>query len=361
MLKTISIQNYRNLKNLNLDVSPKINLLVATNGSGKTNLLEVIYYSIFGESFRPISGNFELLGNQDELLKIVLEFDFDKLQLVVEKNNRRFILNNKKIFLSKIAPRFPIIVFAPQSVDLVSREPSLRRQDLDHFLSILDPKYKSLLSKYKTLLRNRNSLIKMIRENKATRTDLEFWTNNLVEVAEEIFKTRVKFFQEIKIQMKKTVDLLGEYFENDEFNSLDVNYISSLEGVVEENFKFILKNKFDDNLEKEIVVGKTLYGIHKDDFQVLLHNKNLRFLGSRGQQRIGILLFKLAEAFYLETKLSIMPLILLDDLMSELDSNNRSKVSSILLKIDAQIFMTTADENEIPGILRSEATLLSIF
>lgn len=361
MLETVSIQNYRNLKDLNIPISEKINLIIASNGSGKTNFLEVVYYSIFGESFRPLENNFELLGLKDSPLKISLKFDLEKLDVVINNNQRKFILNNKKVFLSKLPQRFPVILFAPQSVDLVSREPGLRRQDMDHFLSIIDKNYKDLISRYKQILKNRNSLIKMIRENRARREDLQFWTDKMIDTSDQIFQIRIKFFEEIKLEMRKTIDLLGADLGDDSFNSLDINYISSLGEVNIENFSTRLADKFGENIDKEIVVGKTLYGIHKDDFQVTLRESNLRYFGSRGQQRIGILLFKLAEAFYIKKLFEKMPLILLDDLMSELDNDNREKIATILLKLDAQIVMTTADENEIPVKLKNAAQLISIF
>lgn len=359
MLESIAIQNYRNLKDLNIELSPSISLIVAPNGSGKTNFLESIFYSVFAESFRPINANQELVGDNTRQMRVKLKFDTFELDLLMNNNARKFLLNNKRVPLAKIPQKFPTILFAPQSVDLISREPGLRRQDLDLFLGIVNPRYKEVLAKYKVILKNRNSMIKMIRENKAKRADLEFWTNGLIENGAEIFRIRVKFFEEIREEIRHTVEFLSEGNEG-LFELLDIEYVPSLIGSNIENYSELLSEKFRDNLEKEIIVGKTLYGVHKDDFQVLLDKKNLRFLGSRGQQRIGILLFKLAEAFYIQKLFGNLPLILLDDLMSELDVSNREKIATILLKIKTQLILTTADEREIPESLSSVATKISI-
>lgn len=359
MLENISIQNYRNLKDLNIKLSSSISLIIAPNGSGKTNFLESIFYSVFGESFRPINTNQELVGDINQQMRVKLKFDSADLDLLMNNNARKFLLNNKRVPLAKIPQKFPTILFAPQSVDLISREPGLRRQDLDLFLGIVNPKYKEILSKYKTILKNRNSLIKMVRENKAKKESLEFWTNGLVENGSEIFRMRVEFFDEIREEIRHTVKFLADGTEG-MFELLDIEYVPSLLGSNSSNYSELIKTKFNENLEKEIIVGKTLYGVHKDDFQVLLDSKNLRFLGSRGQQRIGILLFKLAEAFYIKKLFGQLPLILLDDLMSELDVSNREKISTILQKLETQMILTTADEKEIPESLKNASTIISI-
>lgn len=348
MIERVTLTNYRNFKDKTISLIPDFNLIIAPNGTGKTNFLESIYYSVFGDSFRPVGETKEMMGDFEKAMSTIIAIDSEVIKVIFESNKRKFILNNKKIFQSKLPTKFPLILFAPQSVDLVSREPSLRRNDLDHFLSIINPRYKAMISSYKSILKNRNAMIKIIRDGKAKKEALSFWTEKLIDASDEIYKIRTKFFEEINERMYMTIGFLGDELEDDSFKTLEANYLSFLGDFDKNSFRDILSLKFSQNIEKEVIVGKTLYGVHKDDFQITLRGMNLRFLGSRGQQRIGIFLFKLSEAFYIKDKNNIMPILLLDDLMSELDNINRDKLVRILEKVDTQKIITTADENEIP-------------
>ncbi|MEO6729247.1 MAG: hypothetical protein ABIM99_04965, partial [Candidatus Dojkabacteria bacterium] len=118
--------------------------------------------------------------------------------------------------------------------------------------------------------------------------------------------------------------------------------------------------KYQENQEKEIIVGKTLYGIHKDDFAILMNGENLRFYGSRGQQRLGVLLFKLSQSDHYFSIKEIKPIFLVDDLMSELDDQNRLVASDLVSEARNQFILTSADEDEVPEKLRSVSNLISL-
>lgn len=358
MIERVTLTNYRNFSDKTITLVPDFNIIIAPNGTGKTNFLESIYYSVFGDSFRPVGETNEMLGDFEKMMSTSITIDSEVIKVIFESNKRKFILNNKKTFQSKLPTKFPLILFAPQSVDLVSREPSLRRNDLDHFLSIINPRYKSMIYSYKSILKNRNAMIKMIRDSKAKKESLSFWTEKLIDSSVEVFDIRTKFFDEINQRMEMTIGFLGKELEDDSFKTLQASYLSFLGDFDRNSFRESLSLKFTQNIEKELIVGKTLYGIHKDDFQITLRGMNLRFLGSRGQQRIGIFLFKLSEAYYIKDKNNIMPILLLDDLMSELDNTNRNKLVKILEKVDTQKIITTADKNEIPEKLLKEANII---
>jgi DNA replication and repair protein RecF len=354
MLSNIEVVNYRNIERISAELSPQSNYIIAPNGSGKTNLIESIYYSIFGESFRPIEKLDELMGNSEDFTKVSLDWDFEKLEMIIsKKEGRKFLVNQKRITLSKIPQKFPVILFAPQSVDLVAREPGVRRQDLDNFLGTINIRYRDLITDYKKVLKNRNALIKMIRDRKSERSELRFWTDKLVTLSDEIFTQRIDFFNNIDNYIKSTVSKLDSYLDNKIYITLEAKYISSLELNNGYSFKDILSKKFSENEDKEIIVGKTLYGIHKDDFQLNLAEKNLRFLGSRGQQRVGVLLFKLSQYHFYQSIFNKSPVLLIDDLMSELDNQNREKLANILINSELQFLLSSADENEVPSDLKT--------
>jgi len=356
MLNNLVIKNYRNIENLTTSIGGDGNLIIAPNGSGKTNALESIYYSVLGESFKPMESNAEVIGPWLEFAKVSSKWGNDSLDLTIsntEKINRNYQLNTKKTLVSKISPRFPIILFAPHTVDLVIGEPQIRRSDLNAFLSILNPDYRKLISRYTTILKNRNAVIKQIREGKVPDQMLDFWTTKIVESGTEIYNYRVDFFEKIKSFF---LDAQMVLFGVENF-TLDIKYIPNVMPD-DLNFKETLEFKFFNNKSKEIMVGKTLYGVHKDDFVILLNGNNLKFKGSRGQQRIGISVLKFAELLLYYEKYQIYPLLLLDDIMSELDDSNRSKIAGYLLEKKLQFILTSAEQNEVPAILQENCSII---
>lgn len=356
MLNNIVIKNYRNIESLSTSLSKGGNLIIAPNGSGKTNAIESIYYSVLGESFKPMETNAEVIGPCLEFAKISTKWGNDSLDLTIsntEKINRNYQLNTKKTLISKISPKFPIILFAPHTVDLVVGEPQIRRNDLNAFLSILNTDYKKLVSKYNIILKNRNAVIKQIRDGKVPEQMLDFWTTKIIDSAVEVYNYRIDFFEKIEAFF---VDAQMVLFGVENF-TLDIKYLPN---VTPENmsFKETLESKYINNRSKEIIVGKTLYGVHKDDFVILLNGNNLKFKGSRGQQRIGISVLKFAELLLYYEKYQIFPLLLLDDIMSELDDSNRAKIAGYLLEKKLQFILTSAEQKEVPDILQENCSLI---
>jgi len=350
MINKIVLKNYKNIKDTEFEINENINLIIKPNGFGKTNFLESIYYSVFRKSFRPMNSYKEILGPFEEFTRVTFENNSNELELIINNTkslSKQLKINGKRPTLRKSLDTFPTLLFAPHSVDLVNGEPSVRRNDLDSFLSLKYQNYLAANYNYSKVLKNKNALLKAIRENKSSKSELTFWNEKLAEHAGIIFKIRHEFFNKI-------AETLHEYSENTyhDLKNLEVKYVPNLESDVDQ-FENHLLEKYTQNINKEIIVGKTLYGIHKDDYEFLYDQGkatglNLRYSGSRGQQRIGSLLFKLVQLKNLETKYNESTLILLDDIMSELDANHRGKIAEILLNIDEQIILTSADENEIP-------------
>lgn len=358
MLNQLVIKNYRNIASLNAPISEGGNLIIAPNGSGKTNALESIYYSVLAESFKPMETSAEVIGPNLEFAKVSTKWGNDSLDLTIsdgEKLTRNYQLNTKKTPISKISPKFPIILFAPHTVDLVIGEPQIRRTDLNAFLSILNPDYKKLISKYNIVLKNRNAVIKQIRDGKVPAQMLDFWTEKIVDAATQIYDYRIDFFEKISSFF---VDAQMVLFGVEHF-TLGINYLPNVKPETM-SFKETLESKYFNNKSKEIIVGKTLYGVHKDDFVILLNDQNLKFKGSRGQQRIGISVLKFAELLLYFQKYQVFPLLLLDDIMSELDDSNRNKIATYLLEKQLQFILTSAEQKEVPQILQSNCNIILI-
>jgi DNA replication and repair protein RecF len=363
MLKKISITNYRNISQLDTELSPNSNLIIAPNSSGKTNFLESIYYSISGSSFHPILNNAEIIGPDAEYCKIEAEWHSDQLEFVASNTNnhlsRKFSINKKRYPINKVMQKFPVVIFAPNSVDLVSGEPSARRNDLDSYLSMINPDYKNFIERYKTLLKNRNALIKQIRDGRSARSELDYWTEELVKYADHIYSLRRDFFNSIQSFITQTAQSLEIFLHDNLYQNLEINFVPNIDSSVEE-FKATLSQKFQENREKEIIVGKTLYGIHKDDYYLSLNGKNVRYFGSRGQQRLAAFLIKASQFRYFKNSFDRVPLFLIDDLMSELDKQHRNRIGEYLLAQQFQFVLTSAEKFEISESLFTNSTLLSL-
>jgi DNA replication and repair protein RecF len=350
MLNNITIYNYRNISKLTLDLNSKGNILIAPNGSGKTNFLESIFYSIFRTSFKPMLNYSELIGPKANYIKVSTRWDKDDLSLLISNDGKlikRFLLNGKSVSIDKIINLFPVVLFAPHSVDLTNGEPSIRRKDLDTFLALVDSQYLELIKKYTRILKNRNAVIKMIKLGKADTEQLKYWTDQIITLSKEIYIIRNNFFQDIKYFVKETYRFLYHDIKDFEILYRPNFLIENIDDALD-----IIKNKFETNQDKEIVVGKTLYGIHKDDYSFIFDGKELRYQGSRGQQRIGSLILKIAQIEMLRAlRKSSDILFLIDDIMSELDNEHREKISNYLVNLDLQFILTGADLNEIPQVL----------
>jgi DNA replication and repair protein RecF len=349
MLKHINLQNYRNIENFETNLSSEGNVLVAPNGSGKTNFLESIFYSIKGVTFRPLSSNSEVIGPREPYCKVNLTWDVSQIECVVSNINdsitRKFSVNGKQIPLRKISHKYPLILFAPHSVDLVSGEPSLRRDDLNLFLASVDINYALALNKYESILKNRNALLRNLRIYPTRSGELEIWTSQLVEAGEQIAKRRHNFFSEIKTFVSEVAKEI--YSDSDELDLIyNPNTCDNLG-----NFVNTLFEKFRANQEKEIIVGRTLYGPHKDDYSFIKNSQNLRFYGSRGQQRLAAFIIKMAYFTYFFSIRKEKNLILLDDVFSELDIMHRERLGKYLKALKTQYLLTTSDQKDIPGSL----------
>ncbi len=200
MIKSLKIKGYRNLSFDN--ELQKINLVIAANGSGKSNLLEAIYLSTLGRSFRPVQGLHEYLHPESQFAKVeITNIDQDKLELIMANESvikRKYVWNNKQKPISKLVGNIPVILFAPHSVNLVNDDPAGRRTDLDDFLSIVNSDYGELLGRYRKILKNRNALLKHLRDHNGDRSELKYWTAELLKLATEINRHRVEFFTSVE-------------------------------------------------------------------------------------------------------------------------------------------------------------------
>jgi len=357
MLAQLQLTNYRNISgDFKLEGA---NLIIAPNGSGKSNLLEAIYMLSLGKSFRPVGGLDEYIGPDQEFAKVEAKVDNTELMLVVSNGKRlqrRYYLNSKIVSQTKLIGKLPTVLFAPHTVGLVSNDPASRRTDLDDFLSQLDSEYADQLKRYSKVLKNRNALLRHIRDQNGQTKELQYWTHELSRLGSALHSLRMQFFEEILKFMQATASSLYSA-ESVDFKP---DYQPNIAADPSEYCDTLLQ-KYTDNLEKEIIVGQTLYGPHKDDYSISLDGKDLRFLGSRGEQRLAVLIWKLAQHDYLFAKTNQNALLLIDDLLSELDEAHRITVAQALLADNRyQFILTSADKGDVPDLLLKKANRLRI-
>lgn len=371
LLRKLALQNFRNFTNQNWDFG-RTTIFVGPNGSGKTSIVEAINLLATGDSFRAthveemirleaelsrVQGLFSLSNEEDlfagkdwsggndwsEKKDSLAEKDWlgekkeataDDLKLEVmltrgmvagrRSQYRLFTVNDVRRRRKDFVKNLSVVVFRPEDLRLIEGSPSRRRLFLDQALSMLDWEYQRALQQYEQTLKRRNLLLQKVREGEESKGILSFWNTNLLEHGKFLQRERSHF-----------VDFIREVIFPFELN---IEYLPSL--INEERLK-----KYAD---QEIVVGHTLIGPHKDDFLVKfslpekgIEDLSLLAYGSRGQQRLGVLWLKIAELQFLHSRIDYQPLLLLDDIMSELDESSKAMVLSLLENY--QVVLTTAD------------------
>lgn len=349
-----------NFKNLNQEIvfQSGINLITAPNGSGKTNILESIY----------ILGNSTSFNSYPDINLINFDRpDFTKIKSVVGEHTYEVIISNieemtKKKFLvdgsaqsaTKFSSNFDVLLFSPTSVDLVAGAPDTRRSQLDDLISSLDIEYKKILTTYKSVVKNRNKLLYKLKYNKGSIEELAFWDEKLVKLGTQIIIKRLEI-------IKKINNLVNEVSENifhTNNNKLQIKYIPTVD--ISENIEYSFEKAIVDRVEDEIRIGYTLFGPHRDDFEFNLSGQNARISASRGQQRISSLLFSLSAWDIIYKSKNQKPLLLLDDIMSELDKEHQKNIIQTIKKGDyGQIIISTSEEND-NNILLSQSNIIKI-
>jgi DNA replication and repair protein RecF len=316
-------------------------VIVAPNGAGKTNVLEAIYLLSTGVSER--AGEItEMIkfGNEIASVAGIVESGEERSELSVvltrgvymgkRTPKRRYLVDGVARTRAKFSGKLPAIMFRPEDMRLVEGSPSRRRSFLDETLVMVHPDYARALTVYEASLRRRNRLLDAIRDGLARREQLSYWDQSIIKNGNVLTDYRRSFLE--YLTLVKT-----------SFGTYQLEYDSST----------ISPARLAQYAEAEVAVGYTLVGPHKDDFSVSGKNgvkvwKNLMVYGSRGEQRLAVLFLKLGTLQYIEEKMGVKPLLLLDDIFSELDETHREEV--VKMTEGRQTIITSA-ERDVPVIL----------
>ena len=350
--------NFRNYGACNLDFSSMINVFYGQNAQGKTNILEAIFYSAFGMSHRTFTEE-DLLKLGCKEMAVGVEYDsFSGLHEIKIKKFQQLGRNKKEIFLdgAKVKPKehygsLNAVMFSPEDLQLVKGEPSLRRRFFDMQIAQTDPIYYDLLVKYNRVVQQRNKLLKEIRDNEGSSTQLEPWNKEFVALATAIAKKRQLALEKLKV-------IAGEIYASITGNKeiLTIKYelkANNGELLYPENdfedWEIFYTQKLAERERIDILRGNTGIGPHRDDIVLLLNDMSLKSFGSQGQQRSGALALKLSQLEYVRREIGEFPILLLDDVMSELDNSRRAQ---LLMFIDGKVqtFITVNDRELIPEL-----------
>lgn len=349
-LESIKLENFRSWEKYDLDFS-QTTILIGPNGAGKTNILEAVWFIGSGRSWR-VRHEIELVNWGKDFARITAQINKDEknIEIFLPKNPD---LKTKQLKISGIKKRFtdllgvmPVVLFSPESLQLVDGAPGLRRKFLDVVLSQIDHKYALTLLEYQKIVRERNKLLYLIKIKRSKPDELDFWDEKLVSLGSYIVEKRlelIKFFN--KEITKSYQEISGEKEE------LKLKYHPSVEL---ENFADILFV----NRENEISQAVTTHGPHRDDFRIYLNNRDLSTFGSRGEYRSAILSMKILELKFMESQKKEQPILLLDDIFSELDFDRRMHLAKIVQ--DQQTIITTTDLDHIEKGLREKAKIVEI-
>lgn len=339
-IEKISLNNFRNYEKQEIELNPHINVFYGDNAQGKTNILEAIFISGFGKSFRT-SKEKEMIKLGSEFLSVGLKYQKSdrngKIKIIIA-NKKQIELNDVKLKkLSELVGNLNLVIFTPDDIQILKNGPAERRKFLDMMIGQLRPNYVYNLNLYLKTLEQRNNYLRQIKELNKPENLLEIWDEKLAEYAEIICKYRIEFINKLNNKIKK---IHPEVTENKE--KLIINYITECEN--KQNYLLLLKQR----RKLDIIKGYTTKGIHRDDFKCFINNKEIEIYGSQGQHRTAILSLKLAELYVIYDEIGEYPILLLDDFMSELDEKRRKSFLNYIK--DTQVIITCTDKMELDNI-----------
>ena len=359
-IEHIELTNFRNYDQLSLDFNTNINIIIGNNGQGKTNILESIYVLSLSKSNRSGQDADLIMFNKNSLSVkgTIINNDLKKkLEVFIDEHKKKVSINGKEIHKIKdYISNFCVISFIPADLDIIKGSPAIRRNLLNIDISQLFNNYIVYLNEYNKIIKIRNEYLKKLYiNNNSDFRYLDVINEKLIESADKIYEYRFNYLDEIN-EYLPTI-----YKKITGIDGLTIKYENTLgldkydKDKVIENFK----KKFKKNLNQEMMQGMTLTGPHRDDFTFYLNDVDMKVFASQGQQRMAIIALRISELNYYKKVIGSYPVLLLDDIFSEIDTSKRNKIIKFLKK-DIQTIITTTDINDISDDLLKDAVIYNI-
>lgn len=363
-LERIELTNFRNIESMELEAVPGVNVIHGENAQGKTNLTEAIWLFTGAKSFRGAKDR-ELIRFGADSCKSKICFSSalrSQTAEIVLSAKETAGTKAKEIFLndiplestSELAGQFYSVVFSPAHLSLVREGPAFRRKFLDTAIGQILPRYEHYLREYQKILLQRNTLLKDLARFPQLIDTMEVWEEHLAKAAAAVVFCRARYVARILPQAAQVYEGISAGKER-----FTLRYLCGMEKAEEqpkdEIRKFFLK-EFQRTRNADIERGATLYGPHRDDLELLVNEMPMRLYGSQGQQRSGVLALKMAECAMVEEVTGETPIVLLDDVMSELDAGRRDYLLNHLE--NRQVFVTCCDDESFYGLKSGKSFLI---
>lgn len=352
-IKKLMLLNYRNYNELNIDLGKYVNVFMGDNAQGKTNILEAIYYCGFAKSHRT-SRDRELIKWDSDSAYISLSVDRERLDKRIDINilkNGKKAININSIKIKKIGElfgNFNVVMFSPEDLKIVKESPGIRRKFLDMEICQLNNKYYYSLVQYNKVLNERNTVLKNRNLNEDM---LDIYDLQLVQYGEYLIKERLKYLEKLNSYGR---EIHNEITLNKE--KIEFRYQSSLKDLsnLKDNFYEMLKR----NRKRDIEKGISSIGPHRDDFLVFINDVETKSYGSQGQQRTAVLTMKFSSLKIIKELTGEYPVLLLDDVLSELDFNRKKYILSSINNI--QTIITCTGVSDIKEYLDENSKIFNV-
>lgn len=343
-IKKITLTNFRNYLATSVAFNDNINVFVGDNAQGKTNILESVVILALTKSHRVINNpNIITFGKSKTLIKGVVKKDniISKLEINLTDGEKKLFINRSNIRkISDYISSLNVIIFTPDDLEIIKGSPNVRRNLLNTQLSQISKTYLNTYNEYNKILKTRNEYLKILFSNNiGDKTYLDILTDKLIEKAVIIYQLRNEYISFINENIDKN------YKEISGSTGLSVDYVNNIDidDFSTENITKELRSKLKKNYFRELQYGMTMYGPHRDDLVFKIQENDLKMYGSQGQQKLAILCFKLSEIPIFKNYSGFYPVLLLDDIFSELDIKKRNKILKLIKNYDIQSIITTTD------------------
>lgn len=362
ILSELHLHNFRNYEDLTVQFAPGVNVLIGHNAQGKTNMLEAIYALSLTRSHRT-NNNRELINWQHKSATIsgIVQKTSGRVPLELEftpKGKRAKVNHLEQARLSTYIGQLNAILFAPEDLSLVKGAPALRRHFMDMEFSQMSSKYLYNAGQYRTLLRQRNKYLKQLKYGQQhDKVLLGVLSDQLAAYGAEVIIARYQFLKHLEkwaSQLHQKISLNAEQLRLDYATQLKLNQDTTVEQAYQE-----LLNLYQSHADWEIDKGTTMYGPQRDDIHFMVNGKNVQSFGSQGQQRTTALSVKLAEIDLMKEQTGEYPLLLLDDVLSELDTIRQTHLLTAF-QDKVQTFLTTTSLNDVARQLIHQPKIFEI-
>ena len=310
-LKRLRLSNFRNYCELDFEFKTPLTILLGNNAQGKSNFLESIYFLATTKSPKADKDD-ELIKKGESITRVegTVECEQEETNLEIVMQDEEEMGFRKKVKVNGVPRRsvdyignLSVVSFSPEDINLVTGSPSLRRWHIDLTLAQIDKEYKSALTNYEEIVTRKNKVLRMIKEGLAKLDELDFWSERQFEFGRVVSEKRADFFSYLNATERRFGDFQFEYIQN-----------------------VLTKERLEEYKGREVGAGASLIGPHRDDFLFVLSERDLSKFGSRGEHRTAVLDLKISESSFFEEKTGRRPILLLDDVFSELDNEHKKHV-----------------------------------